>query len=86
MAEKFWFDRSKDGDTSSMAGSDFPGSQRSQVSNATYKSAATEVLKNRLSSLESQLEQERTARLKVEADLAKMNPGQATLSSISEKK
>jgi hypothetical protein len=27
MAEKFWFDRSKDSDAVSMVGSDFPGSQ-----------------------------------------------------------
>jgi hypothetical protein len=56
------------------------------VSNASYKSAATAVLKSRLSALESQLETERTARLKVEADLAKMKPGMATLGSIAEKK
>lgn len=83
MAEKFWFDRSKGGDAASVVGSEFPGSQ---VSNSSYKSAATEVLKNRLSVLESQLAQERAARLKVEADLAKLKPGEATLSSISEKK
>lgn len=83
MAEKFWFDRSKDGDAVSVVGSEFPGSQ---VSNASYKSAATEVLKNRLSALESQLDMERTARLKVEADLAKLKPGEATLSSIEMKK
>ena len=83
MAEKFWFDRAKDSDAVSVVGSDFPGSQ---VSNASYKSAATAVLKDRLASLESQLEQERQARLKVEADLAKIKPGEATLSTISEKK
>lgn len=83
MAERFWFDRSKDTDAVSVAGSEFPGSQ---ASNASHKSAATAVLKDRLASLESQLEQERTARLKVEADLAKIKPGEATLSTISEKK
>jgi hypothetical protein len=83
MAEKFWFDRSKGGDAASVVGSDFPGSQ---TSNASNKSAATQVLRNRLSALESQLDTERTARLKVEADLAKMRPGEATLSSIAEKK
>lgn len=83
MAEKFWFDRSRDGDTSSVAGSEFPGSQ---VSNASYKSAATAVLKDRLAALESQLEAERTARLKVEADLAKLKPGEAALSTIAEGK
>eukprot|EP00227_Mantoniella_beaufortii_P018216 CAMPEP_0197575030 /NCGR_PEP_ID=MMETSP1326-20131121/574_1 /TAXON_ID=1155430 /ORGANISM="Genus nov. species nov., Strain RCC2288" /LENGTH=105 /DNA_ID=CAMNT_0043137725 /DNA_START=117 /DNA_END=434 /DNA_ORIENTATION=+ len=81
MAEKFWFDRSKGGDTASMVGSEFPGSQVSRAT--TYKSATTEVLKGRLEALESQLALERTARLKVEADLAALKPGQATLSSLT---